>query len=112
MKLHRIEQIPSLFSSYESTAFEDYEAKQIPDTIAEAWYWYGGGRYEGVGHILMRDKSGLWHHHDCGHCSCYGPTDKLSLESGQKLEDLLARCTADLRRELEPLTTAISSNAE
>lgn len=109
MKLHRIEQLPSGFKSYTSAAFESYETEQIPNAIAEAWYWYGMVNYEGTGHILMRAEDGLWHHHDCGHCSCYGPTDHIALKAGEKLEALLARCTADLRREIEPLTAAILS---
>lgn len=108
MKTHRIEEIPSGFDYYTTSELDDYDFKEIPNNVEELWYWYATAPYEGAGHMLMRTDDGLWHHHDCGHCSCYGPTERISAKDGQPLADLLARCSVDLLKELKPLTDAIS----
>jgi hypothetical protein len=87
MKIHRIDRIPDMFAPdsdwpYASKDLEDYYPGLdgvIPDCVVEVWYWYGTAPYEGVGHIILLDDAGRWYHHDMGHCSCFGPLDKLSL---------------------------------
>ena len=108
MKTHRIEEIPSGFDYYTTSVLDDYDFNEIPNNVEELWYWYATAPYEGAGHMLMQTDDGLWHHHDCGHCSCYGPTERISTKAGQSLADLLARCSGDLLKELKPLTDAIS----
>lgn len=108
MKTHRIQEIPSVFDYYTTSELDDYDLKEIPHNVEELWYWYASASYEGAGHILIRTDDGLWHHHDCGHCSCYGPTERISIKNGQPLADLLARCSGGLLEELKPLIDAIS----
>ena len=107
MKMHRIEEIPTGFDYYTTASFDDYDLQEIPNNVEELWYWYAQGSYEGVGQVLMRTDDGLWHHHDCGHCSCYGPTERINVNNGQPLDELLTRCSGDLVHELKPLTDAI-----
>jgi len=110
MNLHRIERLPDGFGDYDSTSFDEFEVQRIPPTVREAWYWYGAHcPYEGKGQLLMQTDDGLWHHHDCSHCCCYGPTAAITLGAGQPLGKLLESCTPELLMHLAPLTEAIAS---
>jgi len=105
MILLRCAKLPEGHESYVSEEFSDYERSQLEATGADyAVYWYGSGCYCGTGHILAR-KGGRWYHHGCGHCSCYGPTSDInfSYAGAESVEALLAECSEELRRELEPL---------
>ena len=109
MELLRCETLPEGHGYYESAAFGESEAQQIEDAGADlAAYWYGSGSYEGAGNILAR-KNGRWYHHECGHCSCYGPTCQIDFSGAgdDSIEALLDRCSADLRKELEPLAALL-----
>jgi len=112
MKLLRHETLPKGHDYYKSEPFSEWDIKQLEASGADlVAYWYGVGLYEGTGHILAR-KDGRWYHHDCGHCSCYGPTDDVTFsgDGDETVEALLARCSAELREQLEPLAALISAN--
>lgn len=108
MKIHRIEALPAGFEYFTSSPFDEYEIAQIPNSVEELWYWYGSAPYEGAGNIIMRTVDGLWHHHNCGHCSCYEATSHIDLKDGSPLDVLLSRCSSELMRELQPLVDAIN----
>lgn len=84
------------------SAFEDYELRNIEsEGIDEIWYWYAQGNYEGSGNVLMR-KGDLFDIHDCGHCSCYGPTDRVDFK-GKKLDALKLSLSAEYLSECQEL---------
>jgi hypothetical protein len=70
----------------------------------EVWYWYSSGSYEGSGQMLIR-KGDLYDIHDMGHCSCYGPLDRMSL-SFKPLEELKSSCSSEYLKEVESLFIA------
>ncbi|MBE2180072.1 MAG: hypothetical protein IAE97_06335 [Chthoniobacterales bacterium] len=112
MKLLRYETLPKGHDYYESEAFSEWYVERLESSGADlVAYWYGAGSYEGTGHILAR-KNGQWYHHNCGHCSCYGPVEDgiFNGDGDASLEALLARCSEELRGYLEPLATLISTN--
>jgi len=70
----------------------------------EVWYWYASGSYEGSGQMLIR-KGDLYDIHDMGHCSCYGPLDRMSL-AFKPLEELKSSCSSEYLKEVESLFIA------
>ncbi len=62
--------------------------------IDKAWYWYESGNYEGHGTILMK-KGNIWCIDDLGHCSCNGPTDRISFD-GVTLDKLKTKHSNEL----------------
>ena len=104
MKVLRLAEVPKEFKWGESSElYEDEVAELEQRGIEEIRYWYDKGSYEGSGQILML-KEGKWYQHNLEHCSRYGPLEKLELNTGfATLEELLATCTEDLRKELKPL---------
>ena len=104
MKITRLLEIPKGYDWGKSSELADYEIAKLEELgIEEARYWYAQGDYEGSGQLLML-KGGKWYHHDMGHCSCYGPTERIELKTGYAtLEELLATCTEELRGYLQPL---------
>lgn len=108
MKVHNVKILPKSFSDYYDLT-ELGEEYDIPVFVTAtgadvAIYWYAYGGCAGVGQILFR-VNGIWYMHDCGHCSCYGPTDRIgNLGEGYKtLDDVLKNCSDDLKIEVEPL---------
>lgn len=105
MKLHSYGKIPEGYDyGYGDTEeFSEYDIEDIPSDIEEAWYWYASRSYEGAGQLLML-KEGRFYTHDCGHCSCYGPTDHITLGAGfGSLAELTASCTEEALKEIKPL---------
>ena len=80
--------LPEGYSSYGGlNEFSEHEMESLKYyDLDEIWYWYSEAPYEGSGQILMR-KGELYDLHDAGHCSCYGPIDKLHF-NGQSLDEL------------------------
>ncbi|NOY60282.1 MAG: hypothetical protein GXO75_15335 [Calditrichaeota bacterium] len=113
MKVYFLDKLPLKYpGEYESMEFEDYELKRLEDVGAEAvFYWYGAGSYLGAGQILYRRKDGKWYLHDAGHCSCYGPTDEVYEDKpiGNTLDEVLQKCSDELKREVEPLVKLAKS---
>jgi hypothetical protein len=107
MITHNLKQFPDGYKYHygELEALSDYELKYIESLgIDEVWYWYASGSYEGCGQILMR-KGDLYDTHDAGHCSCYGPTDRISF-NGRPLDDLIKALSDDLKKEVEFLLSS------
>ncbi len=111
MKLLRHETIPDGYSRLTSEPFDEFDEERLREAgIDLAAYWYGSGSYEGAGNIIAR-KNGRWYHHDCGHCSCYGPTDVDFSGAGDKsLDTLLASCSLELKSDIEPLADLLRAN--
>lgn len=109
MVSHQIER-PARYSGYENSRFEEYELKPLAALgLAEIWYWYQQGQYEGAGMVLMRREAegrSVWDSHDCGHCSCYGPTEDVKFTPHDSLQDLGAQYSEEARRDLDPCLDA------
>lgn len=77
----------------------------------EIWYSYTHGYYEGSGDMIVR-KGDLFTHHDMGHCSCYGPTDRFSgnFLPWNDLIKMLKRNPDYFSRDIEPLLKAYNLN--
>lgn len=74
--------------------------------IEEVWYWYEYGHYEGEGWALML-KKGIFYLADLAHCSCNGPTDRISLDTGfTTLSSLLLNCSKQAQEKIEPIVNA------
>jgi hypothetical protein len=59
--------------------FTENEIKLLPDWIEEFYYWYDYSDWEGSGTGVSKAADG-WRIHDIGHCSCYGPTERIEKE--------------------------------
>lgn len=106
----QIDKLPDGFERYISESFDEYDTKKLPFTTKNCWYWYATAPYEGAGNIIINTEDGLWHHHDCGHCSCYGPLCRLNLTNGEEsLDALLSKCSEDLQKELSSIIEAIKT---
>ena len=72
--------------------------------ITDVWYWYVEGYYEGNGAMILKDLSGNFHTHDCGHCSCYGPVERLALNAPySSLDAIKGSMTEDCYDDYEDL---------
>lgn len=86
-------------SGDKTTSFDEYDLESLPGSLDVGAYWYKPGSYEGSGHMVYR-VGGKWNHHDCGHCSCYGPTEHISdVGVFDSLDHLRANCSKDLIEE-------------
>lgn len=102
MIIHRQEELPKGYGYYVSEPLSQWDFDYIKNLeLDEIWYWYGGGGYEGSGQILMR-KGELYDLHDCGHCSCYGPTEHIEFK-GKPLNDLVKSLSEHYFKEVEQL---------
>ena len=109
MKVIRIEMPKAMQSSYyNDSQLDESELKQVEDMgVEEIRYYYGQGSYEGNGQALLL-KGGLWYQSDLGHCSCYGPVERITFGKGfETIEKLKESCSAYLIEELAPLFTAM-----
>ena len=100
---------------YDSEYIDGYLSNEdltlIPHDIEEVWYWYAVGYYCGVGHIIARCQDDLWYHHDCSHCSCYGPTESINFNSGYvSLDAMFSNMSESLKQELEPITVELKKS--
>ena len=88
MKVNYLGSFPKDYSPYgELAELDNYDMKDLEELeLDEIWYWYSTAPYEGSGQILMR-KGELYDLHDAGHCSCYGPTERVNF-NGKSLNDL------------------------
>lgn len=91
--------------------FNDCEIESFPDGCDVAAYWYVSGSYEGSGHIVYR-VNGKWNHHNCGHCSCYGPLESIDNEGREEtLDELAQNCSDGLLEEgISALITVLKEN--
>ena len=109
MIIHNLNQFPaeldyrygsiSELDSYDMEALDKYDADEV-------WYWYACGSYEGSGQMLIR-KGNLYGIHDMGHCSCYGPLDRMNF-SLEPLAELKSSCSSEYLKEVESLFIAAS----
>lgn len=60
-------------------------------------YIYGSGSYCGSGYIILLSKR-KWYLIDCGHCSCYGPTEDLS--GGMKEDKWSWKSYTEMKRKI------------
>lgn len=93
-----------------SEEFSNYDLEDLRKTGAQvAFYWYVSGSYEGSGQLLLF-KDGRWYLHDCGHCSCYGPTEDIKTDDPiDTLDGVQARCSKELWPLVEPLVKLAES---
>ena len=98
MKVNFLERLPKEYSSYGDLGeLDKYDMEALNNLdLDEIWYWYSYAQYEGSGQILMR-KGDLYDIHDAGHCSCYGPIDRVDFK-GQKLNELAKSLSKDYMR--------------
>ncbi len=104
MKTHNSGKFPEGmdYSSYEMSDLSEWDFERIEKLgVTEIWYWYATGYYCGTGNLLMR-KGNLFDHHGMGHCSCYGPTGKVSF-SGKSFKELKESCSNELMDEVKEL---------
>jgi hypothetical protein len=108
MKINNLNKFPNdEYGSYTIEAFGEYELECLNVlNLDEIWYWYGSGDYCGTGQLLMR-KGDLYDLHDCGHCSCYGPTTDSDYctppFNGLSLDELKKKCSGELLKEVQCL---------
>lgn len=91
--------------------FSEYELEEISSINPEvAFYWYTTGCYEGSGQLLFL-KDGEWHLHDCGHCSCYGPTDEIDTAwpLSKTLDGIREKCSDERWDDVAPLVILAKS---
>lgn len=111
VKLHQVAPPKDLEYDYgKDSTFDDYEVEELQKQgVDDCWYWYKQGGYEGSGQAILR-KDGRWYMHDCGHCSCNGPVDRLKLVGGyETLEQMKAACSPGLLVEMQPLFDALAA---
>jgi len=106
MKIHNVNKMPDSYKDgeYELSTLDkkDFIGK-FPKKVTDVYYWYATGDYCGAGQVLARTVDNLWYHHDCGHCSCYGPTEEMSFsDEGRSLKDIV-NCSADQLKQLKPI---------
>lgn len=111
--IHNINKIPDghdyLWGNL--SEFDEYDLDDLKLLeLDEAWYWYVQGSYEGSGQILMR-RGDLYDLADCGHCSCYGPVERISFR-GMPFEDLIKIITPELLKESIDLFKAAGHNPD
>lgn len=78
--------------------------------LDEVWYWYASAPYEGSGYVLMR-RGEQYDLADLGHCSCYGPTDRISF-TGYSLHDLKKSLSEGTKEEAEYLIQMAESQLQ
>lgn len=85
---------------------DGWDLDKMPDGTDALHYWYQIGSYEGTGEALFR-CDGQWFRWDMGHCSCFGPLEKVDKSMPWNLqgEDM----TDELRNEIAPLDEAARS---
>lgn len=82
---------------------EDYELDDLIKVgVEEIWFWYARGGYEGSGQMLMRGHGGF-DVHDMGHCSCYGPTERVTFNPKETLSGLRETVSDEYDKEIAPL---------
>ncbi len=112
MDVFKSEVVPaSEYQWGEASEFDEYDLEELYKTNAQAaFYWYVTGSYEGSGQLLIL-KDGSWYIHDCGHCSCYGPTEHLELSNpiADSLAGMREKFTDDSWKEVEPLVLLAES---
>ena len=104
MIVHNLNAFPKAKNYYygDLSVLQYYELRNIElEGVDEIWYWYAQCGYEGSGHILMR-KGDLFDIHDCGHCSCYGPTDNVHFK-WKTFDDLKLSLSAEYLSECQSL---------
>ncbi len=69
---------------------------------------YRYGNYEGSGHAIGCFDKDDWHHHDCGHCSCYGFVEhwRPRRGKGKTLDELIETMSDDLKKECKNVIKA------
>lgn len=115
MEIHWLNAAPPKtydWAEEEIAEFSKYELEEIYSINPEvAFYWYTYGCYEGSGQLLFL-KDGEWHLHNCGHCSCYGPTDDIDTivaSVGTSLNGIREKCSDELWIEVAPLVILAKS---
>ena len=107
MKLINLEKIPESVTYYgEISHFGEFDIEELSKCdIDIGYYWYAIAPYEGSGQLLFHTSKG-WNLHDCGHCSCFGPIDRINCAVGFDLEELYNNCSEGLKEEVEILFEA------
>ena len=103
---------PDGFDHYEQLT-ENFDSLLQYD-LDEIWYWYGydAPGYSGTG-VVLYTKGGRWDVHNMSHCSCFSGLDKFEERYRYaSLQDLIAACSEDFLRELEPCIAAVSGRSK
>jgi hypothetical protein len=100
------------YDGYKVEELGESELSELNNHRAEvAFYWYGSGSYEGSGELIFL-REGKWHLCDLGHCSCYGPEERIRDYVGEgysNFDDLLKACTNEYKKQVNPLIDLIKS---
>lgn len=109
MKINNVNKFPDKeYDYYDLSGFSKYDIKNIPKEVEEIWYWYGVGSYEGAGELIARLDNGLYMHHSCGHCSCFGPTEDICIpETRKTLKELVDSMSDELKENVKPILDAM-----
>lgn len=100
------------YSKY--SLFKDLAQSGISDYVKYFVFWYSVGSYCGAGQALMGDGSEWWIK-DMGHCSCYGPLEKINewdangdvtSRKFSSLDELLKNGSKEWQAEVKPLVDA------
>jgi len=87
--IHNIEKFPDgmKYPYGDIQELESYDLERIPRDVDECWYWYATAPYEGSGYMFMR-KDNLYAIESLGHCSCYGPLERMGTIDWKDLEKI------------------------
>lgn len=91
-----------------SDEFASYDIDDIVRFGADlAIYDYHNYGYEGDGYILMK-KGLVWYLHNCSHCSCFPPTDRIDeADEWKTIEKLKKDASEYLLKEITPILKLI-----
>lgn len=68
----------------------DVKELRLNTNFTKVWYFYESQPYEGRG-ILIGTDGKLWGAYCLGHCSCYGPVDRIDWRGMTTVEELEER---------------------
>ena len=82
LRIFQFQYEPTKEDSYwdsDISEFRDWDLEKLP-RLDVLWYEYRTGSYSGSGIWVGKIKNAItqedkWYHWDCGHCSCYWPTE-------------------------------------
>lgn len=94
--------------------FDDLAQSSISNYVKYFVFWYSVGNCCGAGQALMGDGSEWWTK-DMGHCSCYGPLEKINEwdenvdgmpRKFSSLDELIKNGSKEWQAEVKPLIDA------
>jgi len=107
MNVYQLPNFPNKYYGRQSV-LDEYDLHNLESSdIEQVWYYYYRDSYEGSGQIIAYGN-GKWYIHDCGHCSCYGPTENFSTNAHyESLDELEQALSSEYKKEVAPLINFI-----